>query len=95
MTERGYPAEEDDQVLADLSVEHSGTLDRFRAAEEISRKAAAGTASTEELRQAMIHYRALFSDLLGQPAEAGPESAVASVATDEQPTAADPKEMAR
>jgi hypothetical protein len=45
MTERGYPAEHDDQVLADLSVEHSGTLDRYRAAEEISQRAAAGTAS--------------------------------------------------
>jgi len=62
MTERGYPAEHDDQVLADLSVEHSGTLDRYRAAEEISHKAAAGTVSTEDLRQAMVHYRALFSD---------------------------------
>jgi hypothetical protein len=94
LTERGYPAEEDDQVLADLSVGHSGTLDRYRAAEEISRRAAAGTAATEELRQAMIHYRALFSDLLGQPAGTGPEPAVASVATDEQITESDPKEMA-
>ncbi len=69
MTERGYPAEHHDQVLADLSVEHSGTLDRYRAAEEISQSAAAGTASTEDLRQAMIHYRALFGDLLGEPAD--------------------------
>jgi hypothetical protein len=77
MTERGYPAENQDQVLADLSVEHSGTLDRYRAAEEISRSAAAGTASTEDLRQAMIHYRALFGDLLGEPAETGSRSAAA------------------
>jgi hypothetical protein len=68
MTERGYPAEQHDhdQVLADLSVKHSDTLDRYRAAEEISGKAAAGTASTEDLRQAMLHYHALFADLLGQ-----------------------------
>ena len=46
MTERGYPAEHDDQVLADLSVEHSGTLDRYRAAEEISQRVVAGTATT-------------------------------------------------
>jgi hypothetical protein len=70
MTERGYPAEEPDQILADLSVEHASTLDSYRAAEEVSRSAAAGTASTEDLRQAMIHYRVLFADLLGGPADA-------------------------
>jgi hypothetical protein len=75
MTDRGYPTEHQDQVLADLSVEHSGTLGHYRAAGEISGSAAAGTASTEDLRQAMIHYRALFGDLLGEPADAGPEPA--------------------
>jgi hypothetical protein len=69
MSERGYPAEDHDQVLADLSVEHAQTLSRYRAAEEISASAAAGTASTEDLRQAMIHYRALFRELLGDSAE--------------------------
>jgi hypothetical protein len=73
MTDRGYPTEHQGQVLADLSVEHSDTLGHYRAAEEISGNAAAGTASTEDLRQAMIHYRALFGDLLGEPADAGPE----------------------
>jgi hypothetical protein len=72
MTDRGYPTEHQDQVLADLSVEHSGTLDHYRAAEQISASAASGTASTEDLRLAMIHYRALFSDLLGDPADTGP-----------------------
>jgi Tfp pilus assembly protein PilX len=75
MTDRGYPTEHHDQVLADLSVEYSGTLDHYRAAEEISESAAAGTASTEDLRLAMIHYRALFGDLLGESADAGPEAA--------------------
>ena len=74
MTELGYPAEDPDQVLADLSVEHAATLGHFRAAEETSRSAAAGTASTEDLRLAMIDYRALFRDLVGEPAEAGIES---------------------
>ena len=71
MTERAtrWNAGDQDQVLADLSVEHSDTLDRYRAAEEISGKAAAGTASTEDLRQAMVHYHALFADLLGEPAD--------------------------
>jgi hypothetical protein len=70
MCERGYPAEHHDQVLADLSVQHAGTLDRYRAAEKISLSAASGTASTEDLRRAMIDYRALFRDLLGEPADA-------------------------
>ena len=71
MNERGYPADDDEQVLADLSVGHAGTLDRYRKAEEISRGAAAGTASTEDLRVAMIDYRALFRDLVGETADAG------------------------
>jgi hypothetical protein len=66
MNERGYPADDDEQVLADLSVGHAGTLDRYRKAEEICRSAAAGTASTEDLRVAMIDYRALFRDLVGE-----------------------------
>lgn len=71
MAELGFPAADPDQVLADLSVEHAATLGHFRAAEQTSRNAAAGTASTEDLRLAMIDYRALFRDLVGEPAEAG------------------------
>jgi hypothetical protein len=68
MEARGYPTQPYDQTLADLSVEHASTLDHFRAAHDISKNAAAGTATTEDLRQAMIHYRALFAELLGEPA---------------------------
>jgi len=85
MRERGYPTEHRDQVAADLSVEHAKTIGNFRAAEEISQKATAGTASTEDLRQAMIHYRALFRDLLGDTAEPGDEPAPAEAATDDEP----------
>jgi hypothetical protein len=67
MEDRGYPTQPYDQTLADLSVEHASTLDHFRAAHDISQNAAAGTATTEDLRQAMIHYRALFAELLGEP----------------------------
>jgi FtsZ-interacting cell division protein ZipA len=65
MGNRGYPVEHHDRVLADLSVEHAGTLDRYRAAEKISESAASAAASAEDLRLAMIDYRALFRDLLG------------------------------
>jgi hypothetical protein len=69
MDERGYPTDDHDQALADLSVGHSDVLDRYRAAQEISVSAAAGMASTEDLRQALTHYRALFRDLLDEPAD--------------------------
>jgi hypothetical protein len=69
MEDRGYPTQPYDQTVADLSVEHATTLDHFRAAHDISQNAASGSASTEDLRQAMIHYRALFAELLGEPAD--------------------------
>ena len=65
MTERGYPMEDDEQLVADLSVEHAATVGHFRDAQHLTTTAAAGDAATEDLRQALIHYRALFSDLLG------------------------------
>ena len=65
MRERGYPVEDDDQVLADLSVEHAETVSHLRSARQISQSAVAGNAGTEDLRQALIHYRALFGELLG------------------------------
>ncbi len=65
MRDRGYPVEGHDQMLADLSVQHASTLEQYRLAHTISQSAASGQASTEDLRQAMIKYRALFGDLLG------------------------------
>jgi hypothetical protein len=85
MSELGYPAEDPDQMLADLSVEHATTLDHYRAAEETSRHAAAGTASTEDLRLAMIDYRALFRDLVGEPAGEPAATANGSSATESAP----------
>ncbi|TDD22249.1 hypothetical protein [Nonomuraea diastatica] len=64
MAERGYPTEDFEQRLSDLSVGHAATLDHYRTAHEISGRAAEKKASTEELRQAMVHYRALFEELL-------------------------------
>jgi hypothetical protein len=98
MTELGYPAEDPDQVLADLSVEHATTLDRFRSAEQISRNAAAGTASTEDLRLAMVDYRALFRDLIAEPAGPGNQSSgtepAPSPAADDVPAAETQTELA-
>jgi hypothetical protein len=68
MNDRGYPTEQFDQTAADLSVEHARTLEHYRAAHTISESAANGSATTEDLRQAMIHYRAMFGALLGDDA---------------------------
>jgi hypothetical protein len=65
IAERGYPTAEYDERLADLSVEHANTLQHYREAHEISERSAAGKAGTEDLRLALVHYRALFADLLG------------------------------
>ncbi len=71
MRERGYPVADFDQRAADLSVEHARVLDNYRAAHDISQRSAAGSATTEDLRQAMVHYRTLFSDLLGADQRTG------------------------
>ncbi|WP_208799347.1 hypothetical protein [Microbispora triticiradicis] len=70
MAERGYPTDDFEQRLSDLSVAHATTLDHYRNAHEISSRAARQDATTEELRQAMVHYRALFQELLGDGADA-------------------------
>jgi len=85
MNERGYPTEGDDQMLADLSVEHGNVLDNYRAAYVISQRAADGMASTEDLRQAMIHYRALFQDLLGTEATPAATETTAGLPGDQAP----------
>ncbi|MGN5380827.1 hypothetical protein BIV25_19695 [Streptomyces sp. MUSC 14] len=64
MHERGYPTEGYDQQLKDLSVEHSRTLEHYRAAHEIDTLSEGHKATTEQLRSAMVHYRALFDELL-------------------------------
>jgi hypothetical protein len=64
MGARGYPMSNFDQRVADLSVEHAHVLDHYRAARNIALANAEGRASTEDLRQGMVHYRALFTDLL-------------------------------
>jgi hypothetical protein len=70
MSVRGYPAADLDQRLEDLSVDHGDAVQNYRVARDIVQKHARGDAGTEDLRQAMIHYRTLFEDLLGEPATA-------------------------
>jgi hypothetical protein len=78
MSDRGYDTQDYQQRVADLSVEHSNMLEHYRAAHDISARAADQPTSTEELRQAIVHYRTLFEALLDTdlagPAETTPQT---------------------
>ncbi|MFD5793007.1 hypothetical protein ACFWIO_05605 [Streptomyces diastatochromogenes] len=67
MRDRGYPVEDFEQRLKDLSVEHATTLEQYRAAHDVGLRSGQGGATTEELRGAIVHYRTLFRELLGNP----------------------------
>jgi hypothetical protein len=64
MRDRGYPMETFEVRVDDVSVEHPHVVEHFRAAHEVALEAERGRAGTEDLRQGMVHYRALFEDLL-------------------------------
>ncbi|HEY7065081.1 MAG TPA: hypothetical protein VII06_26635 [Chloroflexota bacterium] len=67
MRARGYPMADFEQRAADVSVDHAAVVQHYRAAHQIAQQGQRGDASTEDLRQAMTHYRALFEDLLESP----------------------------
>lgn len=66
MQARGYPIGDFEQRAADLSVDYPVVVDNYRAAHQIALRHGAGQASTEDLRQSMVHYRALFQELLDE-----------------------------
>lgn len=70
MAVRGYPVGDFEQRSADLSVDHPVVVQNYRSAREIAVRHARGDAGTEDLRQAMIHYRTLFDELVSEPAPA-------------------------
>jgi len=65
MLKRGYPVVEFERRAADISVDHPAVVDHYRAAQAIAIRGDHGEADTEELRKAVVHYRALFDELLG------------------------------
>jgi hypothetical protein len=64
MRVRGYPVADFEQRVADVSVDHPVVVENYRVAHAIAVRREQGDVSTEDLREAMIHYRALFADLL-------------------------------
>jgi hypothetical protein len=65
MRERGYPTDSEDDRADMLSVDHADVMSNYRSATDINARGQAGNATTEDLRQAMQHYRTLFDRLLG------------------------------
>ncbi|MEU8979890.1 hypothetical protein [Streptomyces sp. NPDC048309] len=70
MHERGYPTQGFEQQIKDLSVEHGRTLEHYRVAHEVDELSSRHQATTEQLRGAMVHYRALFDELLSDGGQA-------------------------
>jgi len=66
MHARGYPVGDFEQRADDISVNHPHVVEHYRIAHEIALRDKAGHAGTEDLRNALMHYRALFEDLLDQ-----------------------------
>jgi hypothetical protein len=67
MAARGYPVTDFEQRAADISANHPLIVEHYRAGHDIAREHSKGRATTEDLRQAMIHYRTLFAELAGEP----------------------------
>jgi hypothetical protein len=75
MSTRGYPVSDFEQRAADISVDHPLVLENYRTAHAIAVRQTQGQADTEDLRQAMIHYRTLFEELVGEPELASAKAA--------------------
>ena len=67
MRARGYPTDDFEQRAADLSVDHPAVVQHYRAARALSESTHTGQLNTEDLRQAVVHYRFLFTELLQEP----------------------------
>lgn len=72
MLARGYSSESFERRVEDLSVEHAHVVEHYRAAHALADENQQGRAATEDLRQALVHYRALFAALLEAPRTSRP-----------------------
>jgi len=66
MAVRGYPVQDFEQRAADLSVEHPVIVQHYHKAHAIALRHREGKATTEDMRQAMLHYRALFEEVVSE-----------------------------
>jgi len=61
---RGYPLADMDRLTADISVDHPHVVHDYRMAHSIAGKSKSGLATTEEMRESMVHFRTVFQDLI-------------------------------
>ena len=96
MRDRGYPVDDFEQRASDVSVDHPLVVENYRSAHKIAVRSDANEASTEDLRRAMQHYRALFDELLDATADEplARERAHADE-TESAPTHTDEREVSR
>ncbi len=78
MSACGYPMSDFEQRAQEISVDHAIVVEHYRSGHDIVVRQSQGKATTEELRQAMINYRALFDELMGEPARLRTRTAGAS-----------------
>src|SRR5207248_5560606 len=64
MKDRGYPTDDFDRRVDEVSVAHPQLVEKYRTANGIARASERDEASTEDLRHSVRHYRALFAELL-------------------------------
>jgi hypothetical protein len=83
MRDRGYPMDDFERRAADISVDHPQVVERYRSAHGIAQKNEERKATTEDLRQAIKHYRALFEELL-EPTEDRPLQRDRTKATEDE-----------
>jgi hypothetical protein len=91
MHDRGYPMDDFDRRAADISVDHPQVVERYRSAHGIARKNEEGKATTEDLRQAIKHYRALFEELLEAPEDQPLQRDQSEATEDERERSATPR----
>jgi hypothetical protein len=78
MSTRGYPVSDFEQRAADISVDYPLVLENYRSGHALAVRQTNGKASTEDLRQAMIHYRTLFDELVAVPEMARAKTAASA-----------------
>jgi len=83
MRDRGYPTDGFEQQAADLSVEHSSVINHYRDGYHIRTRHERAEATTEDLRQALVHYRTLFQSLVRSDGTKAEAATVESRQTDE------------
>jgi hypothetical protein len=74
MRDRGYPVDDFETRAGVVSVDHPHVVENYRAAHGVWAANERGQATTEDLRQSLVHYRSLFEELLGRGAADEPIS---------------------